>query len=211
VHLLNQDVVQHSLDGSVTVQKDKQQCLAGSVQSCTSGYMFRLWLGCQQRRADEKLSWELVRSVSGHRPRTGMIRLHFPARTSMQSDLAQLLSAGASCLDFKVVLALPCVGKKLGAHVMLALSQAGHKQLQGLPVLQNQVAGPLDGPSKHPASREHCVLSLPNAWCIKAISFLELQFPGMSCSVEDPKDLESSVETENSCPTLNFHFVSSET
>lgn len=33
----------------------------------------------------------------------------------------------------------------------------------------------------------------------------------MSCLLEDPKDLESSVETENSYPTLNFHFVSSET
>lgn len=65
MHLLNQDVVQeyHSLDGSVTMQKDKKQCLAGSLQSCMSGYMLRLWIGCQQLKADEKLSWEVGRYV----------------------------------------------------------------------------------------------------------------------------------------------------
>ena len=87
----------------------------------------------------------------------------------VQLDLAPLLPAGASCLGFKVGLALPRVGKDLRAHVMLALSQAGHKQLQELHVLQNQVAEPLRVPSKHPVSREHYVPSLPNAWCIKTI------------------------------------------
>lgn len=141
--------------------------------------------------------------LCGHRPRTGMIkppptaiRLHFSAaRASVQFDLVPLLPAGASCLGFKVGLALPCVGKDLRAHVMLALSQTGHKQ-QGLPDLQCQVAEPLGVLSKHPASREHYVLSLPNAWCIKTVSFLELQFLGMSCSLEHPEDLESSVETQ---------------
>lgn len=68
MHLLKQDVVQGcpSLDGidSAAVQKAKQ-CwgLAGSVQSCMSGSMLRLWVGCQQLKADEKLSWELGKHV----------------------------------------------------------------------------------------------------------------------------------------------------
>lgn len=65
------------------------------------------------------------------------------AKACVQFDSAPVLPAGASCLGFKVGLALPCVGKDLRAHVMLSLSQAGHKQLQGLPVLQYQVAEPL--------------------------------------------------------------------